>query len=823
MSRNNWIIVMGMFASVLLALTASAQSSFQIAIGGPGEEEFSSFSQTSDGNLIFCGTTTSFGNGQKDILIFKTDISGSILWSKTIGGPQNDECWQIKQTPDGGYIATGFTESYGSGNKDAFLLKLNDNGTISWFRTYGGGGTEYGYDILVLNNGYLLSAQTDSWGAGGNDMFVVKTTGNGTPVWGKTFGGTNHEGAYSVVPSADNQYVFTGTTGSFGNLYQAFVTKIDTSGNVTWFKTYGDIGAGLDGGRSIINANGGGYVVAGYTNSFGAGNYDLLAFKLDDAGNTNWTRTIGGASEEIAYHVTHDNSGGYLLGGYTKSFGHGNNDVFIARLDNSGNQSWARATGGAGLDGGAGGPNYKTFHSLISAGASRIMVADYTQSYGAGQGDILYGVSDGSGMFAACPDTAASTGISTPGLITSSPVITVSSPVAYSTTASPGNLNAPLSVFLICGCNNLVDLGPDTIICSGDSLVIDAGAGYSTYLWQDASAGQTFTAYTSGIYSVTVTDPNSCVYIDTLILQVLPPPLVDLGPDISICENSQYTLDAGTGFTSYHWQNNASTQSITVSAQGTYSVTVTNVCGQDADSMQIISLIPSPQPDLGNDTVICSGAQLVLDAGSGYSSYRWQDNSTSEGFMVTTTGLYSVTVTNMNNCPGSDTIYVSYKPLPVLDLGPDITLCDQRLPTTFELNNSYTSYLWQDGSTSSIYTATKPGTYSVTITDDCGTLTDEVVISPCPPCVVAVPTGFSPNGDGVNDLVHILGDGYTEVNLQIFNRQGQLLYETSDPGSGWDGTFAGADQGEEVYVYHLTATCRDGKKKDIKGNVTLVR
>jgi gliding motility-associated-like protein len=549
----------------------------------------------------------------------------------------------------------------------------------------------------------------------------------------------------------------------------------------------------------------------------------MLAFKIDNNGSINWTKTIGGASEDVAYDIIKDNSNGYMLGGYTKSFGYGNNDIFITRLDNNGTPSWSRATGGSGIDGGAGGPNYKTFRSLISAGGSRLMIADYTQSYGAGMGDIIYGVADGSGNFASCPDTAASTGITSPNLLTSSPIVTATAPIAYTTTASPTAINAPLSTFLICGCNNLVDLGPDTSICIGDSLVLDAGPGYTTYLWQDASNAQTLTVYNSGYYSVTTTDANGCVYIDSVLIQALPPPFVDLGPDVTICEGTQLTLNAGIGFSAYKWNNNATTQTINAAAQGIYSVTVTNVCGQDADSMQILSVIPAPKPDLGNDTVICSGGQLILDPGTGFSSYHWQDNSTGQAFLVSASGLYSVTVTNLNNCSGADTIYVGYKPVPVLDLGDDITLCDKKLPIAFELNNSYNSYKWQDGSTSPNYTATKAGTYSVTITDDCGTITDEVVISPCPACVVDIPSGFSPNGDGVNDIVHVLGSGYTEANLQIFDRQGQLLYESADPGSGWDGTFKGAPQGIDVYVYHLTATCRDGKKKDLKGNITLVR
>lgn len=822
MSRLTHILILALLLVSATIPIAAGQSTFQVAFGGPGEEEFSSFSQTTDGNLIFCGSTNSFGSGQKDMLIFKTDISGNIIWSKTYGGPLNDECWQIKQTPDGGYIATGYTESYGNGNKDAFLLKLTSSGTVSWFKTFGGGSTEYGYDVLVLNSGYLLSAQSDSWGAGGNDMFVVKTASNGSPVWAKTFGGSNHEGAFSVVMAPDNQYVFTGTTGSYGNLYQIFVTKIDSSGTISWFKTYGDNGTGLDGGRAICNAWGGGFVVAGYTNSFGVGNYDMLAFQIDNNGNTMWTKTIGGASEDISYDIIRDKSSGYLLGGYTKSFGFGNNDLFISRIDNGGTPTWSRATGGPGIDGGSGGPNYKTFRSLIAAGASRLMIADYTQSHGAGMGDIIYCVADGDGSFVSCPDTAASTGISGPALFTSNPVVTITAPVAFSTTATPGTANAALSTNLICGCNNLVDLGPDTTICSGDSVILDAGPGYTTYQWQDGSTGQTLTVHTSGIYSVTTTDLNGCVYNDSLTLQVLPPPYVDLGPDVSICEGSQYTLDAGPGFTAYHWQNNASTQSISASDQGIYSVTVTNICGQDADSMQILSLIPSPKPFLGNDTVICSGAQLLLDPGNGFSSYLWQDLTTGQAYLVSGTGLYSVTVTNMNNCSGSDTIYVAYRPIPELDLGPDITLCDRKLPVSFELNNSYTAYKWQDGSTSPNYTATKAGTYSVTITDVCGTLTDDVVIAPCPACVVDIPTGFSPNGDGVNDALRVLGSGYTEINLQIFDRQGQLMFDSGDA-AGWDGTFKGAPQGVDVYAYHLTATCRDGKKKDLKGNVTLVR
>ncbi len=259
-------------------------------------------------------------------------------------------------------------------------------------------------------------------------------------------------------------------------------------------------------------------------------------------------------------------------------------------------------------------------------------------------------------------------------------------------------------------------LGPDTTFCEGSSLLLDPGSGFLGYVWQDSSGVQTYTVSSSGIYWVEVTNGEGCSDIDSIIVIVEPIPFVDLGPDAGYCDNENFTLNAGSGY-SYTWQDGDTVQYYPVTQTGLYWVTVDNGCGEDTDSIYV-EVYPSPEPDLGPDTTICSGASIELGPGDQYVSYLWQDNSTFPFYNVTIAGSYIVTVENSYGCFGEDEIYINISPSHV-DLGGDQQICEGE---TVELNagEGFISYLWQDNSTSPIYTVSLPGIYSVTVLDEYG-------------------------------------------------------------------------------------------------------
>ncbi len=262
-----------------------------------------------------------------------------------------------------------------------------------------------------------------------------------------------------------------------------------------------------------------------------------------------------------------------------------------------------------------------------------------------------------------------------------------------------------------------LELGNDTILCVGESVTFHAGGEFTDYVWQDYSTDSSYTAYATGLYWVTVIDENGCQASDSIYANFILPPLVNLGPDTSLCLGDEIILNAGNGFVSYLWQNSDTSQYHLVSEGGWYWVAVDNGCGEDIDSV-FVEAYPSPEPDLGQDTTLCAGEYLLLEPGDQYTSYLWQDNSTSSEYYVYESGYFSVTVTNYYNCEGSDEIVVNISS-PEINLGQDSTICFHD-SIYLSPGDYYSNYLWQDGSNESSYHVTSSGIYSVFVEDEFG-------------------------------------------------------------------------------------------------------
>lgn len=203
-------------------------------------------------------------------------------------------------------------------------------------------------------------------------------------------------------------------------------------------------------------------------------------------------------------------------------------------------------------------------------------------------------------------------------------------------------------------------LGPDHLICAGANLVLDAGTGYASYLWQDGSVMQTFNAIGPGTYWCTVSGGSQCRPSDTLVLTAGPSLSANLGPDLVLCEGEVATLDPGPGYASYSWQDGSPFQQFTAWLPGTYWVTVTDsACqGSVTDTLEITHF-SAALVNLGPDTVICPGDSMVLNAGVGWSSVLWSDSSNWSTLYIGQPGTYHVEVLDSNGCLGRDTIEVA--------------------------------------------------------------------------------------------------------------------------------------------------------------------
>jgi ribosomal protein S11 len=279
-----WVrgLILALLSVSLVAIFTQYAYAVTFAKTYGGTDYAFSVQQTSDSGYIIAGTTRSFGAGNEDIILIKTDANGNIIWAKTYGGIDPDLAHSVQQTSDGGYILAGYTLSFGAGFYDAFLVKTDANGNIIWPKTYGGTYYDYAYSVQQTSDGgYIVAGYTYSFSAG--DILLIKTDANGNIIWAKTYGGTYWDEAYSVQQTSDGGYIVAGYTDSFGaGGSDIFLIKTDANGNVIWAKTYG--GTYYDYAYSVQQISDGGYIVAGYTYSFGAGYYDIFLIKTDANG-----------------------------------------------------------------------------------------------------------------------------------------------------------------------------------------------------------------------------------------------------------------------------------------------------------------------------------------------------------------------------------------------------------------------------------------------------------------------------------------------------------------------------------------------------------
>ena len=370
----------GLGTSPILAADSSApDTEWEKTFGGSSADWGEEARQTTDGGYIIAGATRSYGAGGADVYLVKTDASGNMEWDNTYGGIGSDAAYSGQQTTDGGYIIAGATDSYGAGSRDFYLVKTDASGNKEWDKTFGGGSTDIAYSVQqTTDGGYIIAGYTNSYGAGGADVYLVKADASGNMEWEKTFGGGSTDIAYSVQQTTDGGYIIAGYTNSYGaGSYDFYLVKTDASGSKEWEKTIGGIYQDL--AYSIAQTTDGGYIIAGQKADYSANWYYVYLVKTDASGNKAWEQTFGGSDYEEAYSVQQTLDGGYIIAGITFSYGAGEEDIYLVKTDASGNMEWEKTFGGS---------SYDYAYSVEQTTDGGYIIGGLTTSYGAGEDDV---------------------------------------------------------------------------------------------------------------------------------------------------------------------------------------------------------------------------------------------------------------------------------------------------------------------------------------------------------------------------------------------------------------------------------------------------
>jgi len=300
-----------------------------------------SVKQTNDSGYIICGTRED-NQGNGNIWLIKTDSIGNMIWNVTFGDTSNySEGFSVEQTLDGGYIITGGTNvDQFPGNSDVQLIKTNGNGVEQWNQTYGGIGEDIGYSVQQTNDGgYIITGVIDGFGSNQGEVYLVKTDSIGVELWNNSFGGTSVDIGYSVQQTLDGGYIITGYTwGGSNGQSDVYTIKTDNNGVEVWSNHYG--GTDQDYSKSVQQTTDGGYIICGETGSFGNGDSDVYLVKLNNLGVEQWSQTFGGIDYDEGNSVQQTIDGGYIITGRTRTSNFPSQliwGMYIIKTDGNGN------------------------------------------------------------------------------------------------------------------------------------------------------------------------------------------------------------------------------------------------------------------------------------------------------------------------------------------------------------------------------------------------------------------------------------------------------------------------------------------------------
>lgn len=295
-------------------------------------------------------------------------------FTKTFGGEQDEHALAVVQTRDGEYVLAGFTHSYGAGKSDIWVMKLGVDGSEKWRKYYGKSDFDWANTLIETREGnYVLAGYSKDEVTGANNAWILQLDTHGSLMWEKSYGGEKADEIKSIVQTRDGGFALGGFSHSFGKgKSDVWLLRLDPKGDVLWKKTYG--GPGVERANSIIETFDGGYILAGFTTSFGNGKADMIMMRTDANGKSLWRKNYGGQGNDVAEVVRETPDGEYLLAGWTASEGQGSLDAKLMRIDGKGKVIWEKIYGDTDKD---------AIYDLSVTRDGGMIMTGQTSSYGA--------------------------------------------------------------------------------------------------------------------------------------------------------------------------------------------------------------------------------------------------------------------------------------------------------------------------------------------------------------------------------------------------------------------------------------------------------
>jgi gliding motility-associated-like protein len=378
-----------------------------------------------------------------------------------------------------------------------------------------------------------------------------------------------------------------------------------------------------------------------------------------------------------------------------------------------------------------------------------------------------------------------------------------------------------------------INVGPDRTKCNADTIHLEGPAGFLNYAWSNNynisstdSRKVTVNPAVDTAYYLKAEKTAGCFAFDTVRIKVYKSPSINLGADKSFCSGDSTVIDAGSGFAEYLWSSGSSYQTLTIFSSGSYSVIGTTSEGcRSSDTMRVLNVWQNPLVTVDNNPQLCVGSARILQPGN-FASYLWQDGSTNSSFVARDLGMYSVEVTDNNQCKGTDTVHINtWLPSPANFLSADTSICNYG-NLLLKPSGDFKNYKWSDNTTSSSILITVPGIYWLQVTDaDNCVGRDSIVVNP-KECLTGfyIPNAFTPNQDGKNDVFRpLIGGTVIQYQFTVYNRWGQIVFRSKDLHKGWDGSLGGIKQNSDVFVWLCTYQIDGMPAKTERGTVVLIR